>query len=432
MSDPARGDGISSTEEIIEDARNGRIFILVDHEDRENEGDLIMPGQMAGPAAINFMVTHGRGLVCLALTPERVDALGLKTLSPKNRSRGDTAFTVSIEAREGVTTGVSVHDRARTVAVAVDPTSGPGDITLPGHVFPLRAREGGVLTRAGHTEAAVDIARLAGLNPSGVICEIMNEDGSMARLPDLVTFASRHDIRIGTIADLIAYRLRNETMVDEVICRAYRSAAGCEWVLRVFLDRVTGGEHLALTLGDLSGSGSVLVRVHAVDMLDDLLGFDPARAARVPRAMARIEAEGAGALLMVRDMNPEGDLHPSERRGSGVGQAPDAPPVRGRCRHPQGAGSAGDHPADGFTASPDRRDQRLWIVCGRGRAVGGGKRRWLISPASCSSSPPITATSPTAWWRVRRGISNRKGWRQHWSRCQGYWKFHLPSAGFMT
>ena len=305
MSDPARGDGISSTEEIIEDARNGRIFILVDHEDRENEGDLIMPGQMAGPAAINFMVTHGRGLVCLALTPERVDALGLKTLSPKNRSRGDTAFTVSIEAREGVTTGVSVHDRARTVAVAVDPTSGPGDITLPGHVFPLRAREGGVLTRAGHTEAAVDIARLAGLNPSGVICEIMNEDGSMARLPDLVTFASRHDIRIGTIADLIAYRLRNETMVDEVICRAYRSAAGCEWVLRVFLDRITGGEHLALTLGDLSGSGSVLVRVHAVDMLDDLLGFDPARAARVPRAMARIEAEGAGALLMVRDMNPE-------------------------------------------------------------------------------------------------------------------------------
>ena len=199
-------DAISSVEEIIEDARNGRMFILVDHEDRENEGDLVIPAQWATPDAINFMATHGRGLICLSMTSERIEQLGLTLMSTNNSSRHETAFTTSIEAREGVTTGISAADRARTIQVAIDASKGAQDIATPGHVFPLRARTGGVLVRAGHTEAAVDISRLAGLNPSGVICEIMNEDGSMARLPDLVAFAQRHNLKIGTISDLISYR----------------------------------------------------------------------------------------------------------------------------------------------------------------------------------------------------------------------------------
>ncbi|MFZ9132475.1 MAG: 3,4-dihydroxy-2-butanone-4-phosphate synthase, partial [Gemmobacter sp.] len=195
-------DAISSVEDIIADAKAGRMFILVDHEDRENEGALVIPAQMATPEAVNFMATHGRGLICLSLTAERIAALGLPLMSPRNSSRHETAFTLSIEAREGVTTGISAHDRARTIAVAIDPAKGPQDIATPGHIFPLRARDGGVLVRAGHTEAAVDVARLAGLMPAGVICEIMKEDGSMARLPDLVAFAQRHGLKIGTISDL--------------------------------------------------------------------------------------------------------------------------------------------------------------------------------------------------------------------------------------
>ncbi len=209
-------DAISSVAEIIDEARNGRMFILVDHEDRENEGDLVIPAQMATPNVVNFMATHGRGLICLALPGERIDRLGLPLMARTNQSRHETAFTVSIEARDGVTTGISAHDRARTIAVAIDPSSGPADIVTPGHVFPLRAREGGVLVRAGHTEAAVDIARLAGMNPSGVICEIMNEDGSMARLPDLVAIAQRHALKIGTISDLIAYRRKHDNLIREV------------------------------------------------------------------------------------------------------------------------------------------------------------------------------------------------------------------------
>ena len=208
-------DAISSIEEVIDDARNGRMFILVDHEDRENEGDLVIPAQMATPEAINFMATHGRGLICLTLTGERIEALGLPMMSAHNASRHDTPFTISIEAREGVTTGISAHDRARTVAVAIDAAKGAADIATPGHIFPLRAKAGGVLVRAGHTEAAVDVSRLAGLNPSGVICEIMNEDGTMARLPDLVAFAQRHALKIGTISDLIRYRRRHDHLVNE-------------------------------------------------------------------------------------------------------------------------------------------------------------------------------------------------------------------------
>jgi len=205
---------ISPIEEIIADARAGRMFILVDHEDRENEGDLVIPAQAISPEAVNFMAIHGRGLICLALSGERVDALGLSMMPKRNSARHDTAFTVSIEARSGISTGISAHDRARTIAVASDPHHGPADIVSPGHIFPLRARSGGVLERPGHTEAAVDIARLAGLAPAGVICEIMNVDGTMARLPDLQRFAARQGLRIGTIADLIAYRLRTGTTME--------------------------------------------------------------------------------------------------------------------------------------------------------------------------------------------------------------------------
>ncbi|HID66767.1 MAG TPA: 3,4-dihydroxy-2-butanone-4-phosphate synthase, partial [Roseibacterium sp.] len=233
-------DAISSVEEILEDARNGRMFILVDHEDRENEGDLVIPAQMATPEAINFMATFGRGLICLSLPGERIDALGLHLMSSNNSSRHETAFTVSIEAREGVSTGISAHDRARTVSVAIDAGKGAQDIATPGHVFPLRARDGGVLVRAGHTEAAVDISRLAGLNASGVICEIMNDDGSMARLPDLIAFAQRHNLKIGTISDLIAYRRRHDNLVrmrqEEVI----ESEFGGNWTMRIYTDETQG------------------------------------------------------------------------------------------------------------------------------------------------------------------------------------------------
>ena len=230
-----------SIETIIDEARNGRMFILVDDEDRENEGDLVIPAQMATPQAINFMATHGRGLICLALTRERVETLGLAPMSRQNRTRNETAFTVAIEAREGVTTGISAGDRARTVSVAIDASKGPDDLVSPGHVFPLTAREGGVLVRAGHTEAAVDISRLAGLNPSGVICEIMNEDGSMARLEDLKACARRHGLKIGTIRDLIAYRRRHDHLVERRCESRFVSRWGGEWRAICFYNKATKG-----------------------------------------------------------------------------------------------------------------------------------------------------------------------------------------------
>ena len=239
-------DTISKIEDIIEDARNGRMFILVDHEDRENEGDLVIPAQMATPDAINFMAKHGRGLICLTLPGERIDALGLPLMASHNSSRHETAFTVSIEAREGVSTGISAADRALTVATAIDATKTAADIATPGHVFPLRARDGGVLVRAGHTEAATDIARLAGLNPSGVICEIMKEDGEMARLPDLIAFAQLHGLKIGTISDLIAYRRRHDNLVRIRETSMITSEFGGEWELRIYTDETQGAEHIAL------------------------------------------------------------------------------------------------------------------------------------------------------------------------------------------
>jgi 3,4-dihydroxy 2-butanone 4-phosphate synthase/GTP cyclohydrolase II len=317
-------DAVSSVEEIIEDARNGRMFILVDHEDRENEGDLVIPAQMATPEAINFMATHGRGLICLSLPGERIDALGLPLMSSYNSSRHETAFTISIEAREGVSTGISAHDRARTVAVAIDSGKGASDIATPGHVFPLRAREGGVLVRAGHTEAAVDISRLAGLNPSGVICEIMNEDGSMARLPDLVAFAQRHNLKIGTISDLIAYRRRHDNLVKVRQEQTIESEFGGEWTLRIYTDETQGAEHIVLIKGDITTPDPVLVRMHALDPMLDVIGTGgTGRAAEFGDAMTLIAEEGRGVLVLLRDLHmkltAEHEVSPQTLRQYGLG-----------------------------------------------------------------------------------------------------------------
>ena len=316
-------DVISSTEEIINEARNGRMYILVDHEDRENEGDLCIPAQMATPEAINFMAMHGRGLICLALPASRIDALGLPLMSPKNSSRHETAFTMSIEAREGVTTGISAHDRAHTVAVAIDPTKGAADIATPGHVFPLRARDGGVLVRAGHTEAVVDVSRLAGMNPSGVICEIMNEDGTMARLPDLVAFAQRHGLKIGTISDLISYRRRHDNLIAERTQRPVQSIHGGDWMMRVFADETSGAEHIVLTKGDLTTAEPVMVRMHALDPLHDVLGIGREDAGELSSAMRLIGEEGRGVVVLFRDLEKtlpvQGEVSPHVLRQYGLG-----------------------------------------------------------------------------------------------------------------
>src|SRR5919106_522486 len=265
-------DVLVGTEAIINEARNGRMFILVDDESRENEGDLVIPAQMATPDAVNFMARHGRGLICLALTKDRADRLGLEPMTRTNRSRMETAFTVSIEANEGITTGISAADRARTIAVAIDASNGPDAIVSPGHVFPLVAKPGGVLARAGHTEAAVDVARLAGLNPSGVICEIMREDGSMARMDDLVAFAQLHGLKIGTIRDLIAYRLKKDHMVERVAETRFTSKSGANWTAQVFRDKASGEEQLALVHGGIDASRPTLVRMHSIDLFADVLG----------------------------------------------------------------------------------------------------------------------------------------------------------------
>lgn len=295
-------DQLSTVEEIIDDARNGRTFILVDNEDRENEGDLVVPAQMATPDAINFMARFGRGLICLALTRERVRQLDLPLMAQHNVSRHQTAFTVSIEARNGVTTGISASDRARTIAVAIDPTKGRDDIVCPGHVFPLEARDGGVLVRAGHTEAAVDVARLAGLNPSGVICEIMNDDGTMARMPDLLSFAQYHGLRIGTIADLIAYRLRHDRTVERILEKRLDSAYGGTFRMYVYVNRTAYAEHIALVKGDIAADGPVLVRMHALNVVEDVLGdTSGGNAHQLHRAMQMISEAGRGVLVLIRE-----------------------------------------------------------------------------------------------------------------------------------
>lgn len=297
---------LASIEAIIADAKAGRMFILVDDEDRENEGDLIIPAQFADADAINFMAKHGRGLICLAMTEDRIEKLGLPLMARHNQSRHTTAFTVSIEAREGVTTGISAADRAVTIAAAIDPEKGAGDIVSPGHVFPLVARNGGVLVRAGHTEAAVDIARLAGVNPAGVICEIMNDDGSMARLPDLLPFAEKHELNIGSIADLIAYRRRSEKLVEKILEQPFASRHGGEFTLKLYRSHLSQAEHIALVKDDISKASPVLVRMHALNVLADTL-FDAAnpKSGELTAAMEKIAAHGSGVVVLLRSPLPD-------------------------------------------------------------------------------------------------------------------------------
>jgi 3,4-dihydroxy 2-butanone 4-phosphate synthase/GTP cyclohydrolase II len=290
---------LSAPEEIIDEARNGRMFILVDDEDRENEGDLVIPAQMATPDAINFMAKHGRGLICLALSKPRVDQLGLNLMSRNNGTRHETAFTVSIEAKEGVTTGISAADRARTVSVAIDGSKGADDIVTPGHVFPLVAREGGVLVRAGHTEAAVDVSRLAGLNPSGVICEIMKDDGTMARLDDLVAFAQLHNLKIGTIRDLIAYRRRHDHLVERRAEMTFQSRWGGDWKAVTFVNKVTGDELIALQKGKVDRSRPTLVRMHTMSMFVDVFGEENERSGLLSQSMKVIGEAGAGVIVVI-------------------------------------------------------------------------------------------------------------------------------------
>ena len=275
------------------------MFILVDDEDRENEGDLVIPAQMATPDAVNFMAIHGRGLICLALTQQRVEELGLPAMSANNAMRHQTAFTVSIEAKEGVTTGISAADRARTIATAIDTSKGAADIASPGHVFPLAARDGGSLVRAGHTEASVDIARLAGLAPGGVICEIMNDDGTMARLPDLVTFAQKHNLKVATIADLMEYRLRNDRIVKPGIESTMDTIGGGEFKTVVYVNQADQSEHMALVKGNVADNGPVLVRMHAFNMFDDI--YSAEKTLELHKAMEMIAQEGRGAVVMLRN-----------------------------------------------------------------------------------------------------------------------------------
>ena len=297
---------LSSTEEIIDEARNGRMFILVDDEDRENEGDLVIPAQMATPDAINFMAKHGRGLICLALGKERAEQLGLQPMSRHNATPLQTAFTVSIEARDGITTGISAADRARTVAVAIDAAKGPEHIVSPGHVFPLVAREGGVLVRTGHTEAAVDVARLAGLNPSGVICEIMNEDGTMARIDDLVAFAQLRGLKIGTIRDLIAYRRRYDHLVEKRAEAPFTSRWGGDWTAMTFWNKAIGQETVALVKGKIDPARPTLVRMHALSLFSDLFGERSMRAGLLSRSMEIIAEEGSGVVVVLNRPMPDG------------------------------------------------------------------------------------------------------------------------------
>ncbi|MFN7165025.1 MAG: 3,4-dihydroxy-2-butanone-4-phosphate synthase [Hyphomonas sp.] len=296
---------ISSIEEIIEDARNGKMFILVDAEDRENEGDLVIPATFATPEAVNFMARYGRGLICLSMTQERAHALQLDMMTRNNRESMQTAFTVSIEAKEGVTTGISAHDRSRTIAVAIDPTKDHGDIVTPGHVFPLIAKEGGTLVRAGHTEAAVDISRMAGLYPAGVICEIMNDDGTMARLPELVAFAQLHNLKIGTIADLIAWRRQNDRFLERRVEAPLNSAYGEGFRTVCFRNTLDGSEHIAIVHGDIRPGSTTIVRVHRTDVLADILGEKGPRENLVGKAMQLIaDAPEPGVIVFVNMMHP--------------------------------------------------------------------------------------------------------------------------------
>jgi 3,4-dihydroxy 2-butanone 4-phosphate synthase/GTP cyclohydrolase II len=320
---------LSSPEELIDEAKNGRMFILVDDEDRENEGDLVIPAQMATPEKINFMAKHGRGLICLAMTKKRVEELGLGLMSRHNGTRHETAFTTSIEARDGVTTGISAADRARTISVAIDSSKGKEEIVTPGHVFPLVARDGGVLVRAGHTEAAVDVSRLAGLNPSGVICEIMNEDGTMSRLDDLVAFAQLHNLKIGTIRDLIAYRRRHDHLVEKRAEMAFESRWGGQWKAMTFHNKATGDETIALVKGRIDPAKPTLVRMHTMSTFVDVFGEENERSGLLSRSMELIGAEGAGVIVVINRPMKDSLTRFIKLRGEGKGAgAPEVEELR--------------------------------------------------------------------------------------------------------
>jgi 3,4-dihydroxy 2-butanone 4-phosphate synthase/GTP cyclohydrolase II len=288
---------LATIEEAIEDIRDGKFVVVVDAADRENEGDLTIAAQFATPETINFMATHARGLICLCLTPERCDELGLRPMAENNEAPLQTAFTVSIEAREGVTTGISAADRSRTIQTAIDPHRGAHDLVQPGHVFPLRAKPGGVLERTGQTEAAVDLARLAGLIPAGVVCEVMNEDGTMARVPDLVEFCERHDVKLITVADLIEYRRRTEKLVERTVSVRLPTAYG-DFTAVAFREALSGKHHVALVKGEVEGEENVLVRVHSECLTGDV--FHSLRCdcgEQLEQALAQISAEDRGVLL---------------------------------------------------------------------------------------------------------------------------------------
>ena len=299
---------LSPIEDIVNEARNGRMYVLVDNEDRENEGDLIIPAQMATPEAINFMATHGRGLICLSMTKNRIDELELSPMGRRNPGKLDTAFTVSIEATEDVTTGISAADRAKTIQVAIDGNSGPSDIRTPGHVFPLTAREGGVLVRAGHTEAAVDIARIAGLIPASVICEIMKDDGTMARLEDLIPFCKTHSLKIGSIADLIRYRVNNDPIIKRKNNNILKTKSYGDWNIFSYENTVNkdGPEHLALVKGNLNNNSSVLVRVHISNLINDAFdgeisnnGVKNNESISLKESMSEINKNGSGLIVVI-------------------------------------------------------------------------------------------------------------------------------------
>jgi 3,4-dihydroxy 2-butanone 4-phosphate synthase/GTP cyclohydrolase II len=315
---------LASIEEIIEDARQGRMFILVDAEDRENEGDLVIPAEKATPEAINFMAKYGRGLICLALTENRASSLQLELMARSNQSRHTTNFTVSIEAREGITTGISAYDRAHSVATAIDPAKDHRDIVSPGHVFPLVARGGGSLVRAGHTEAAVDLARLSGFAPAGVICEIMNDDGTMARMPDLMAFAQFHGLKIGTIADLISYRLKYDSLVRVIEEKHIDSLHGAPFDLKIYQNTVDGQEHIALVKGDISATRPVLVRMHALNVLEDVvgLGVRDDRRSLIERALQQLAQVESGVLVLIRESSPASVA--ARLRAAAEGQSADA------------------------------------------------------------------------------------------------------------
>jgi 3,4-dihydroxy 2-butanone 4-phosphate synthase/GTP cyclohydrolase II len=297
MDTTERATAFATVEEAIEDIRHGKFVVVVDAADRENEGDLTIAAQFATPEAINFMATHGRGLICLCLTEERCDELGLRPMTERNETPFGTAFTISIEAREGISTGISARDRSRTVQVAIDPSKGPADLVQPGHVFPLRARGGGVLRRGGQTEAAVDLARLAGLNPAGVVCEVMNDDGTMARVPDLIRYCEEHELKLVTVADLVEYRRRHEKLVERVTSVRLPTAYG-EFTAVSFREKLSGKHHLALVKGDVDGLPDVLVRVHSECLTGDV--FHSLRCdcgEQLDQALRQIAGEDRGVLL---------------------------------------------------------------------------------------------------------------------------------------